>query len=74
MSMGPRSVDDRQAFLQTLAECRNLCIACATGERRDKELRKRCETLVLAIDGVVVELLGEAGYLDLNVRSPRARG
>jgi len=70
----PVSDHDVQAFLQSLAECRNLCVACATGERRDTELHKKCETLVLAIDAVVIELIGDASYLDLSAGSPRARG
>jgi hypothetical protein len=57
------SLSDRQYFIQSMAECRNLSVACAAGERHDSELRKRCEHLTLAIDGVVGELVGDESYL-----------
>jgi hypothetical protein len=57
------SLSDRQYFIQSMAECRNLSVACAAGEAHDSELRKRCEHLTLAIDGVVGELVGDESYL-----------
>jgi hypothetical protein len=63
MNTRPMSFSDRQFFLQSLAECRNLAIACEAGERHDSELRKRCERLTMAIDGVVGELVGDESYL-----------
>jgi hypothetical protein len=49
----PMSFSIRQYFLQSLAECRNLSVACGTGEHHDSDLRKKCEKLYFAIDKVV---------------------
>jgi hypothetical protein len=66
MNTRPMSFSDRQHFIQCLAETRNLSIACARGEHSDSELRRRCETLTAAIDGVVGELVGDESYLALK--------
>ena len=68
----PMSFSDRQYFLQSLAECRNLSVACATGEHHDSELRKKCERLYLAIDEVVGELVGDSSYLHVKEHPSRA--
>lgn len=68
----PMSFSDRQHFVQSLAVCRNLTIACESGEPRDSPLRKRCEELVFAIDGVAGELVGDSSYfhiVDLQTRA-----
>jgi hypothetical protein len=68
----PMPFSDRQYILQSLAECRNLSVACATGERFDSELRKTCEKLYLAIDEVVGELVGDSSYLRVREWPGRA--
>lgn len=62
----PMSFSDRQFFIQSLAVARNLSVECANSERPDSELRKRCEELNAAVDGVVGELVGDASYLHLK--------
>ena len=66
------SFSDRHYFIQALAECRNLSVACATGERHDSDLRKKCEKLYLAIDEVVGELVGDSSYLRVKDYPSRA--
>ncbi len=61
----PMSFSDRQQFIQSLAVCRNLSIACERGECHDSELRKRCEELIAAIDNVASELVGDASYFQI---------
>lgn len=68
----PMSFSDRQHFIQSLAICRNLAIACGQGEHRDAPLRARCEGLVSAIDGVAGELVGDASYFKVVDVQPRA--
>lgn len=58
----PMTFSDRQHFIQSLAICRNLSIACEQSDRHDSELRKRCEELIGAIDNTAGELVGDAGY------------
>lgn len=63
---------DRQYFIQSLAVCRNLSVACATLEQHDSDLRKKCEKLYLAIDEVVGELVGDSSYLRVREWPSRA--
>jgi hypothetical protein len=60
------SFSDRQLFVQSLAVARNLSVECERGEHHESELRKACENLNLAIDGVVGELVGDASYLQIK--------
>lgn len=62
----PMSFSDRQHFIQSLAECRNLSVACGQGEYRESLLRTRCEELIKAIDHVAGELVGDASYLRIK--------
>jgi hypothetical protein len=71
MQPRPMSFSDRQHFVQCLAEARNLSLACAEGERHDSGLRKQCEKLTLAIDGVIGELVGDESYLQVKEHPPR---
>jgi hypothetical protein len=59
----PMSFSDRQHFIQSLAVSRNLAIACGIGEERDSPLKNECRKLILAIDGVAGELVGDPTYL-----------
>ena len=68
----PMSFSDRQYYLQVLAQARNLTIECERGEGHDSDLRKRCETLCMSIDGVVGELVGDATYLHVKDVQQRA--
>jgi hypothetical protein len=74
MNTRPMSFSDRQHFVQCLAETRNLSLACASGERPDSELQKRCENLIGAIDGVVGELIGDESYLQVKEHPSRSWG
>jgi hypothetical protein len=58
----PMSFSDRQYLIQTLAQARNLTIACEQAQPHDAPLRKRCEQVVTAIDDVADELVGDSGY------------
>jgi hypothetical protein len=69
----PMSFSDRQYFILSLAECRNLSVACSTGEHHDSELRKKCEKLYLAIDEVAGELVGDNWYLQIKKYPSRDR-
>ena len=68
----PMSFSDRQHFIQCLAACRNLAIACGRGEHRDSGLHYRCKDLIDAIDGVASELVGDAHYFKVIDVPPRA--
>ena len=59
----PMSFSDRQQFVQVLAVCRNLAVACGQGEYRDSLLQTRCLELIKSIDGVAGELVGDSNYL-----------
>lgn len=72
MHSRPMSFSDRQFYLQLLAQTRNITVECEHGERFDSDLRKRCEALCTAIDGVVGELVGDATYLQLREVQQRA--
>jgi len=72
MRLHPMSFSDRQLFIQTLAQARNLAIECEHGESHASDLRKRCEELCTAIDGVVGELVGDASYLHVKEVQHRA--
>jgi hypothetical protein len=63
MQTRPMSFSDRQLFIQSLAESRNLATACRAGERDESELGRKCQKLTLAIDEVVGELVGDEAYL-----------
>lgn len=58
----PMSFSDRQHFIQSLAECRNLAVSCGKGEHRESLLQTRCLELIKTIDGVVGELVGDSNY------------
>jgi len=64
------SFSDRQRFIQALAECRNLSVACASAEHHGSDLRKGCEKLYLAIDEVIGELVGDSSYLRIKNHPP----
>ncbi len=68
----PMSFSDRQYFVQTLAECRNLSIACETAQSHDTELRRRCEGLIAAVDSVAGELVGDDAYFKVVEVHPKA--
>lgn len=68
----PMSFSDRQQFVQALAVCRNLSVACGRGEYREALLRTRCEELIRAIDGVAGELVGDASYFKVIDMQSRA--
>jgi hypothetical protein len=70
--MHPMSFSDRQYFLRSLAESRNLSVACAAGEHHNSDLRKTCEALCLAIDEVVGQLVGDSSYLRVREWPGRA--
>ena len=72
MRSRPMSFSDRQAYLQLLAQTRNFTIECERGEAHASDLRRRCETLCQAIDGVVGELVGDASYLRVQDMQQRA--
>ena len=68
----PMSFSDRQQFVQALAVCRNLAVACGRGEHRESLLQTRCLELVKSIDGVAGELVGDASYfkiVDIKTRA-----
>ena len=58
----PMSFSDRQHFVQSLAAARNLAIACGIGEERDSPLKEQCRRLILAIDNVGHEIVGDSYY------------
>lgn len=58
----PMSFSDRQQFVQALAVCRNLAVACGQGEQRESLLRTRCQELIKSIDGIAGELVGDSSY------------
>ena len=68
----PMSFSDRQHYVSALAICRNLTVACESGEHHDSALRKRCEELLHAIDNVCGELVGDHAYLTLREGPSRA--
>ncbi|CAN5507313.1 hypothetical protein BH10PSE7_BH10PSE7_00390 [soil metagenome] len=68
----PMSFSDRQHFVSALAICRNLTVACEGGEHHDSALRKRCEELLLAIDNLCGELVGDHAYLRIKDVQSRA--
>ena len=72
MQTRPMSFSDRQLFIQSLAQARNLAIACETGERHDSQLRKSCEALCIAIDNTVEQLVGDRAYLHVKDMQQRA--
>ncbi len=72
MQTRPMSFSDRQLFIQSLAQARNLAIACEAGERHDSQLRKSCEALCTAIDNVVEQLVGDRSYLQVKEMQQRA--
>ena len=55
-------VSDRQHFIQTLAQARNLAIDCGRAEQRDSPLRAHCERIIHRIDDVAEKLVDDAGY------------
>jgi len=55
------SFSDRKHFVQ--AGCRNMTIACERTEPHTSRLRRHCEGLIVAVDGVAGELVGDAGYI-----------
>lgn len=59
------SFSERQYFIQTLAQARNLAIACERLEPHSSQLRRRCEDVIHRIDGVAHELVGDAGFLNV---------
>lgn len=68
----PMSFSDRQQFVQALAVCRNLAVACGQGEYRESLLQTRCLELIKSIDGVAGELVGDANYfkvIDVQTRA-----
>lgn len=68
----PFSFSDRQHFVQCLAIVRNLSIACAMGERPESELRKRCDILIVSVDDLMGELVGDSAYLHTQSGPDRA--
>lgn len=72
MRSRPMSFSDRQFYIQLLAQTRNLTIECERGEAHASDLRRRCEVLCQAIDGVVGELVGDASYLHVQDVQQRA--
>ena len=56
------SFSDRQHFSQTLAQARNLAIACEQTQPHSSLLRTRCESFIQRIDDVAHELVGDASY------------
>jgi hypothetical protein len=58
----PMTFSERQQFIQTLAQARNLSIACKRSEPYSSPLRKRCEDIIRRIDDVAQELVGDAGF------------
>ncbi len=62
----PMSFSDRQHFVQELAVTRNLAIACGIGEERDSPLKEHCRKLILAIDEVSREIVGDPSYPHLR--------
>jgi hypothetical protein len=58
----PMSFSDRQHFVQSLAVSRNLAIACGIAEERDSPLKEHCRKLILAIDNVSREIVGDEYY------------
>lgn len=68
----PMSFSDRQYFLQSLAQTRNLAVECERGERHDSDLRRTCEGLCLSIDRVVGQLVGDESYLRVTEVQQRA--
>ncbi|WP_119273042.1 hypothetical protein [Taklimakanibacter deserti] len=65
----PMSFSDSQHFFQGLAECRILAVARERGEHHDSALRKRCEGLIAAVDGVAGELVGYLNVVDHQARA-----
>lgn len=68
----PFSFSDRQHFVQCLAITRNLSIACGRGERPESELRKHCDALVVAVDNLMGELVGDSAYFHEQDSANRA--
>jgi hypothetical protein len=56
------SFSDRQLFVQELA----VTIACGIGEERDSPLKEHCRKLILAIDDVSREIVGDPYYPNLR--------
>jgi hypothetical protein len=65
------SFSDRQYFIQSLAQTRNLAVECERGESHDSNLRKTCEALSLAIDRVVGQLVGDESFLHIKDEEQR---
>jgi hypothetical protein len=56
MRRRPMARTDRLLFLQTLDQANAFANACEEGELHASSLRKRCEELLIAIDGLRSEL------------------
>ena len=61
----PLSFSDRQRFIETLAQARNLCIACGRADTRESLLLNCCHALIRSIDSVREKLIDDAGYSSL---------
>jgi hypothetical protein len=68
----PMSFSDRQQFVQALAVCRNLAVACGQGEYRESLILSRCHDLIKSIDGVAGELVGDSSYFQIVEVQTRA--
>lgn len=60
------SFSERQLFVQSLATTRNLAVTCGRGEDRDSPLKEHCRKLILAIDDVSREIVGDNYYPNLR--------